>query len=235
MTNSTENIDDLIAYIESPEYLRMVASAQGERPDSLLAGNPADVQPTPAPRTAFNPDGLAQWERELLDGDPVPVDPEPMRYSTDPVTFGIAWNSTTQQCDCTRCVRARSPRVERPGSPMQLTTRSAAESFSYAMGRLRPFKTYGSLRGVVRPEARDSGYLSSRNEGAAALWRADYDKIDYVVYSYNTPIAWHVNGTAVSEWVYPVVKYSPTTSAHQSKIRTALSYQSDNVRHIREA
>lgn len=232
MTNSTENIDDLIAYIESPEYLRMVASAQGERPDSLLAGNPADVQPVPAARTEFT-DGLADWERELLAGSEEPVDPQPL-YNTSPSAFGIAWNSVTQQCDCTRCVRARSPRVLRPGSPVQLTAKGSAGQFAYPLGVLRPFKTYGKLRGVVRPESRDPGYLRDKSEAAAALWRADYDKIDYVVYSYWTPIAWHVSGT-VNEWIYPAVKYSPTTSAHQSKIRIALSELPDNVRHLTEA
>lgn len=36
--------------------------------------------------------------------------------------------------------------------------------------------------------------------------------IDYVVFSYDTPIAWHrIDWT----WVRPEVKYSPTTSLHQ--------------------
>jgi len=37
----------------------------------------------------------------------------------------------------------------------------------------------------------------------------------YTIYSYQTPIAWY-NGT---EWVIPDVKYSSSTSGHQSKIR----------------
>lgn len=230
MTNSTENIDDLIAYIESPEYLRMVASAQGETPDSLLAGNPADVPPVRPERTAFMSDGLAQWERELLEGAPVPV--EASSYNTDPATFGIVWNPNTQRCDCARCRQDRNPRP-RPGSPVQLTARGNWETFTYPMGVWRPFKTYGALRGVVRPEARGCGYLASKNEAAAALWRADYDKIDYVVYSYNTPIAWHVTTMGVSEWIFPEVTYSPSTSSHQSKIRRALESLPDNVRYLR--
>lgn len=47
--------------------------------------------------------------------------------------------------------------------------------------------------------------------------------IDYVIFSYGTPIAWHLlNG----DWVKPNVKYSPTTSKHQSRCpSTSDSYQ----------
>lgn len=41
----------------------------------------------------------------------------------------------------------------------------------------------------------------------------------YVVYSYNTPIAWW---DATTGWVIPDVKYSPTTSRHQSIVRLAV-------------
>lgn len=41
----------------------------------------------------------------------------------------------------------------------------------------------------------------------------------YVVYSYNTPIAWW---DAATGWVIPDVKYSPTTSRHQSIVRLAV-------------
>lgn len=39
---------------------------------------------------------------------------------------------------------------------------------------------------------------------------------DYVVYSYATPIAWHVPGEG---WTVPDVKYSVTTSRHQAQAR----------------
>lgn len=41
--------------------------------------------------------------------------------------------------------------------------------------------------------------------------------IDYTIYSYATPIAWRDNG----EWIIPDVKYSVTTSRHQSQVRVA--------------
>lgn len=41
----------------------------------------------------------------------------------------------------------------------------------------------------------------------------------YVVLSYDTPIAWW---DATTGWVIPDVKYSPTTSRHQSIVRLAV-------------
>ena len=53
--------------------------------------------------------------------------------------------------------------------------------------------------------------------------------VNYVIYSYNTPIAyrrvadWNRDGTANYEWIVPDVRYSVTTTKHQGKVRTALS------------
>ena len=46
------------------------------------------------------------------------------------------------------------------------------------------------------------------------------DGIDYVVWSYGTPIAWH---HSFKGWTIPEVKYSATTSRHQSIVRYALA------------
>jgi hypothetical protein len=43
---------------------------------------------------------------------------------------------------------------------------------------------------------------------------------DYVVYSYQTPIAWH---TPYAGWLYPAERYSVTTTKHQGRVHTALS------------
>lgn len=43
--------------------------------------------------------------------------------------------------------------------------------------------------------------------------------LDYVVYSYGTPIAWHDSATG---WHIPADKYSVTTSKHQGIVRRAL-------------
>jgi hypothetical protein len=71
-----------------------------------------------------------------------------------------------------------------------------------------------------------SGALKGRNEryGAESFgripreYRASLMDAEYVVYSYVTPIAWRTQG----QWVTPDVKYSVTTSRHQSRIFTAI-------------
>lgn len=45
------------------------------------------------------------------------------------------------------------------------------------------------------------------------------DRPSYVVWSYDTPIAWVDSG---GSWVIPDVKYSTTTSKHQNLVRMAL-------------
>jgi hypothetical protein len=48
---------------------------------------------------------------------------------------------------------------------------------------------------------------------------------DYVVFSYETPIAWHVPAAGpgdVDAWWLPDVRYSSTTSEHQAVVRMAL-------------
>jgi hypothetical protein len=42
---------------------------------------------------------------------------------------------------------------------------------------------------------------------------------DYIVYSYGTPIAWHHAGG----WSLPAIKYSVSTSKHQSLVRRAIA------------
>lgn len=81
------------------------------------------------------------------------------------------------------------------------------------------FKTHGSLGGV-------SGVPGYWPEGQLPdEYKASLAQADYVVFSYRTPIAWHLRGDYVGEslaWVIPDVKYSNTTSAQQSKIRACI-------------
>lgn len=58
------------------------------------------------------------------------------------------------------------------------------------------------------------------------ITRMRNDKVTYVIYSYNTPIAWK---NAKGEWVVPNVRYSVTTSKHQGKVQTALSQISGGI------
>lgn len=73
----------------------------------------------------------------------------------------------------------------------------------------------GSFWGVPNPGGKVAGYLPReyRDEFYAA-------NMDYVVYSYSTPIAWHVPGEG---WTVPDVKYSRTTSRHQGIVRRAIA------------
>lgn len=48
-------------------------------------------------------------------------------------------------------------------------------------------------------------------------------QISYVIYSYNTPIAYLYTNNGYSQWVVPDIRYSVTTSKHQAKVSTAIS------------
>ena len=87
------------------------------------------------------------------------------------------------------------------------------QSIAKAISEDKSFKTYGSLRGIYCPE------------GSPWSWgRLDYDHratvkdADYVIYSYQTPIAWRTQG----QWIQPAARYSVTTSKQQSTVRLAL-------------
>src|SRR5690606_42091792 len=72
----TTHIDDVIAYLESPEYLRMAAHQQGEgfsayRNALTPAQRDADILPRlPAPEPV-NYGLRAAWGRDLLSAQPV--------------------------------------------------------------------------------------------------------------------------------------------------------------------
>lgn len=78
-----------------------------------------------------------------------------------------------------------------------------------------PFRTHGALRGEAAPPV-FTGHLPTEYHESAL-------HATYVVYSYSTPIAWYAHGT----WVVPDTRYSVTTSAHQSRVRTALPHYED--------
>ena len=96
----------------------------------------------------------------------------------------------------------------------QLRVNGRWDSFVPSLANLTPFRCYGALRGEVIQAGRwvFSGRLSP-------IYRESVKLADYVVYSYDTPIAWH---RADGFWHMPDVKYSVTTSKHQGRILTAL-------------
>lgn len=89
----------------------------------------------------------------------------------------------------------------------------------YALSNRLPFTTSGAFTGATRDVRRhvlcgffEPGYLADED---LARFRADKDRIVYVVRSYDTPIAWVLDdGT-----VYRVgQRFSVTTSRHQSTL-----------------
>lgn len=93
------------------------------------------------------------------------------------------------------------------------TTRDGWWEFVPTLRNREEFKTGGALWGQVPfPNNVARGQLPRE------YWDASNEAV-YVVYSYVTPIAWE---NADGSWTTPVVKYSVTTSRHQSKIFTAV-------------
>lgn len=96
---------------------------------------------------------------------------------------------------------------------LRLTTRSIRTA--QAIRDREDFKTSGALRG----ESHDgyyaySGYLKETESNA--LREDCHNKVvDYIVWSYSTPIAWHkTDGT----WHVVDQKFSLTTSKHQGNL-----------------
>jgi hypothetical protein len=82
-----------------------------------------------------------------------------------------------------------------------------------ALDSLQPFSnSNGSLRG--------GDTYSGRYGRLPQEWveRFKSAETNYVVYSYQTPIAWHER----DGWVMPPVSYGMTTTGHQGTILTAL-------------
>jgi hypothetical protein len=98
----------------------------------------------------------------------------------------------------------------------RLTTRG--RETAEAIRDREPFTTSGALWAV--PGDHGTGRLPEP-------WLAQYNaawlarELDYVVYSYATPIAWHT----AAGWTFPDVKYSPTTSHHQGVLYAAKNWQ----------
>lgn len=75
---------------------------------------------------------------------------------------------------------------------------------------------------------RGGDIFSGKGRLSEDWWTELRDQItDYVIYSYNTPIAWHVcktaEGRTVDFWVQPGEHYSTTTTGHQNLVKVALS------------
>lgn len=73
---------------------------------------------------------------------------------------------------------------------------------------------------ALTAEPTTPGYVRSTGR-LAPEHHESFQKADYAVYSYATPIAWHVPSEG---WVMPMDKYSLTTTQHQSHIRVLIEH-----------
>lgn len=89
-----------------------------------------------------------------------------------------------------------------------------------AVKALKPFRI-GNVSGTTEI----SGYGRLPEEHAKTLREYVRDgRVIYVLYSYSTPMAWAISHPDGSEtWFEPNVKYSVTTSGHQSNFRYAIA------------
>lgn len=82
-----------------------------------------------------------------------------------------------------------------------------------------------NLRGEANPSYVNAGRLPEA--WANELRTADRNgEVAYVVYSYATPIAWVLT---TGEVIMPDVKYSPSTSNHQSVTRKGFNWNVDRI------
>lgn len=80
-----------------------------------------------------------------------------------------------------------------------------------------------NMRGVPALGKMGTGIL--RDPHKAIFNEACYNReIEYVVYSYETPVAWYYSsGDKAGTWEIPDVFYSVTTTSHQKTVRTAIN------------
>ena len=102
---------------------------------------------------------------------------------------------------------------------IRTTTRNAA-AIARALKNGENFATSGALKGEASPQWIGSGRMGIADANVMDTTRDEHG-IDYVVYSYGTPIAYRAEDSG--EWVVPDTKYSVTTSKHQGTIRYALT------------
>jgi hypothetical protein len=89
------------------------------------------------------------------------------------------------------------------------TSREARERAGVLVSQRKPFSnTTGSFRGVVGMPG-TFGWLPEP-------WRSEFpNRVDYTIMSWDTPLAWLVDGV----WTMPDVKYSQFTSIQQGAVR----------------
>ena len=101
----------------------------------------------------------------------------------------------------------------------RLTTRGIETA--QAIANRETFTTSGSFSARVLPDGGLGAWDSGRLSGADLdKFRKDCNNIEYVVWSYATPIAWYVapSATIKGGWYKVAQKFSVTTSKHQGNL-----------------
>jgi hypothetical protein len=76
-----------------------------------------------------------------------------------------------------------------------------------------------NLSGFNLPYDKECFQIATGRLCSEVVAQLELDEPNYVVYSYGTPIAWH----GKFGWHLPAIKYSQTTSRHQSIVRGAIA------------
>ena len=94
------------------------------------------------------------------------------------------------------------------------------QALAAAIAAGTPHDTNGSLWGTPDKWTVTTGRMprEAADEFLAAR-QGDHAGTDYVIMSYNTPIAYNLGGT----WIQPDTKYSVTTTKHQHTARVAIA------------
>jgi hypothetical protein len=100
---------------------------------------------------------------------------------------------------------------------MNTPVRANARTTPDLINQCRPFVA-NTMSGVAGP-VHDTGALPIGWHDRYADAR-ERQEITYTVLSYWTPIAWRLTS---GEWVVPGVKYSPTTSKHQTYAKRGIA------------
>ena len=101
-----------------------------------------------------------------------------------------------------------------------------SQAVAHAIARMEEFNTHGNMDARTFNQG-SAGYL--RGDGLEAYYR-DVNTLDYIVYSYYTPIAWH---TPENGWVVVDKSFSISSGKHQSAARWGVSMSDDKrVQHV---
>lgn len=101
---------------------------------------------------------------------------------------------------------------------MALYGKKTLATIQHGIDTLTPF-TVGNVAGRT-DDSRGYGRLST-DLAANMRMHAREGTLEYVLYSYGTPMAWKVRD--MENWVLPGVKYSVSTSCHQGVFRVAIA------------